>query len=207
MFSLEETVIQWVFELYETIGYTGVFVFMILEPTVLPFPGEIVLGLAGWILAKSTLDIFILSFLALLGSLIGCSAEYYLSKLLGRKILTNYGKYFFITNEDFYKTETLFVKYGFYFVFISRLIPLFPKSVTSIIAGIYKMNILTYCLITLIGTYPSILAYLYIGNKLGMKYERILDYIDPIKLPILVVIISLVVFYFFYKFYKMKKTI
>ena len=76
MLSLENTIIEWVVNTFEWLGYPGIFIFMIIEPTVLPFPGEIILTLAGWLLVKSTFGLIIVSALASTGTLIGCSVEY-----------------------------------------------------------------------------------------------------------------------------------
>ena len=141
MLSLENTIIEWVVNTFEWLGYPGIFIFMVIEPTVLPFPGEIILTLAGWLLVKSTFGLIIVSALASTGTLIGCSVEYYLSNKYGISLIDKFGKYVFISSYDIQKSEKYFIKYGSMFVILTRLIPLFPKPITSIIAGIYKMNI------------------------------------------------------------------
>ncbi|MEC7837546.1 MAG: DedA family protein [Chloroflexota bacterium] len=207
MLSLENTIIDWVISSYETLGYLGIVIFMVIEPTVLPFPGEIILTLAGWVLVNSTIDMILLSFLATFGTLIGCLIEYYITKTFGISLIKKYGKYFFITEKEIEKTEIYFIKYGYYFVFFTRFIPLFPKSLTSIISGVYKMNVFKFSIITFLASLPSNYLYLYLGNRLGEKYMEISEYIDPIKTPILVIILLLALFYFVSKFYKMKKRI
>lgn len=205
MFSIENTIISWVINSYETIGYPGIFFFMVVEPTVLPFPGEIILTLAGWLLVNNNYDLFYVSTIATVGTLIGCLIEYYISRKFGLKLISKFGKYFFITEKDIEKTESYFLRYGYYFLFITRFIPLFPKPLTSIIAGIYKMNIYKYSLITFSASFPANLLYIYVGNKLGKNYENIAVYIDPVKLPLLIIIFILILFYFVIKFYKLKK--
>ena len=96
MLSLENTIIEWVVNTFEWLGYPGIFIFMIIEPTVLPFPGEIILTLAGWILVESTFGLIIVSALASTGTLIGCSVEYYLSNKYGISLIDKFGKYVFI---------------------------------------------------------------------------------------------------------------
>ena len=204
MLSLENTIIEWVVNTFEWLGYPGIFIFMIIEPTVLPFPGEIILTLAGWILVESTFGLIIVSALASTGTLIGCSVEYYLSNKYGISLIDKFGKYVFISSYDIQNSEKYFIKYGSIFVILTRLIPLFPKPITSIIAGIYKMNIYKFIIITFIASFPSNLLYIYVGTKLGTNYEKISEYINPIRTPLLIGLGLIILFYFMFKFYKIR---
>ena len=204
MLSLENTIIEWVVNTFEWLGYPGIFIFMIIEPTVLPFPGEIILTLAGWLLVKSTFELIIVSALASTGTLIGCSIEYYLSNKYGISLIDKFGKYVFISSYDIQNSEKYFIKYGSMFVILTRLIPLFPKPITSIIAGIYKMNIYKFAIITFIASFPSNLLYIYVGTKLGTNYEKISEYINPIRTPLLIGLGLIILFYFTFKFYKIR---
>lgn len=207
MFSIENSIINWIINSYETLGYPGIFFFMVIEPTVLPFPGEIILTLAGWLLVNNYYDLFYVSLLATIGTLIGCTIEYYIARRFGIKLLNKFGRYFLITENDIKKTESYFLKYGYVFVFITRFIPLFPKPLTSIIAGVYRMNIYKFSIITFIASFPSNYLYIYVGNRLGKNYNNIAEYIDPIKLPLFILGFALVLFYFAFKFYKIKRSI
>ena len=178
---------------------------MVLEPTVLPFPGEIILTLAGWLLVSNHYELLFISLLATTGTLLGCLIEYYISRIFGLSLINRFGKYVFISERDINKTQSHFLKYGYYFVFITRFIPLFPKSLTSTVAGIYKMNIFKYSMITFAASFPSNYLYIYIGNKLGRNYYDISKYLEPVKIPILITLALLVLFYFVYKFYKIKR--
>ena len=204
MLSLENTIIEWVVNTFEWLGYPGIFIFMIMEPTVLPFPGEIILTLAGWILVESTFGLIIVSALASTGTLIGCSVEYYLSNKYGISLIDKFGKYVFISSYDIQNSEKYFIKYGSMFVILTRLIPLFPKPITSIIAGIYKMNIYKFIIITFIASFPSNLLYIYVGTKLGTNYEKISEYINPVRTPLLIGLGLIILFYFMFKFYKIR---
>ncbi|MCH2494471.1 MAG: DedA family protein [Dehalococcoidia bacterium] len=204
MLSLENTIIEWVVNTFEWLGYPGIFIFMIIEPTVLPFPGEIILTLAGWILVESTFGLIIVSALASTGTLIGCSVEYYLSNKYGISLIDKFGKYVFISSYDIQNSEKYFIKYGSMFVILTRLIPLFPKPITSIIAGIYKMNIYKFIIITFIASFPSNLLYIYVGTKLGTNYEKISEYINPVRTPLLIGLGLIILFYFMFKFYKIR---
>lgn len=204
--SLENSIIEWITKVLETIDYFGVFILMILDPTALPIPAEIILPLSGWILVDNFGEVLFLSLIATVGSTIGCIIEFYLARALGRKFIIKYGKYIFITEEDLQKQERVLRQNQFYFIFFTRLIPLIPKSITSIIAGIYNLNLYKFTIFTFIATFPTLFTYVYIGNNLGENYSEIRNYVGGYGIPILIFLLLCMLFYFLFKFYKMKQS-
>ena len=77
-------------------GYLGIFLLMTVESSFIPFPSEIVLVPAGYLASKGEMSIGMIMTSALGGSMVGALINYYLALTLGRKILSKYGKYFFI---------------------------------------------------------------------------------------------------------------
>ncbi|MCH2673808.1 MAG: DedA family protein [Dehalococcoidia bacterium] len=203
--SLENSIIEWITKVLETIDYLGVFILMILDPTALPVPAEIILPLAGWILADNISQVFLLSLIATIGSTIGCLFEFYLAKAVGRKFIIKYGKYLFISEEDLMKQEKFFVKNQFYFIFITRMIPFIPKTITSVISGIYNLNFYKYVAYTFIASYPTLFIYVYIGNNLGENYSEIKNYVGGFGFPILIILIIVIIGYFLFKYFKIKQ--
>ena len=203
--SLENSIIEWITTVLETIDYLGVFILMILDPTALPVPAEIILPLAGWILADNISQVLLLSLIATIGSTIGCLFEFYLAKAVGRKFIIKYGKYLFISEEDLLKQEKFFVKNQFYFIFITRMIPFIPKTITSVISGIYNLNFYKYVAYTFIASYPTLFIYVYIGNNLGENYSEIKNYVGGFGFPILIILIIVIIGYFLFKYFKIKQ--
>lgn len=203
--SLENSIIEWITKVLETIDYLGVFILMILDPTALPVPAEIILPLAGWILADNISQVFLLSLIATIASTIGCLFEFYLAKAVGRKFIIKYGKYLFISEEDLIKQEKFFVKNQFYFIFITRMIPFIPKTITSVISGIYNLNFYKYVAYTFIASYPTLFIYVYIGNNLGENYSEIKNYVGGFGFPILIIFLIVIIGYFLFKYFKMKQ--
>ena len=203
--SLENSIIEWITKVLETIDYLGVFILMILDPTALPVPAEIILPLAGWILADNISQVFLLSLIATIGSTIGCLFEFYLAKAVGRKFIIKYGKYLFISEEDLMKQEKFFVKNQFYFIFITRMIPFIPKTITSVISGIYNLNFYKYVAYTFIASYPTLFIYVYIGNNLGENYSEIKNYVGGFGFPILIIFLIVIIGYFLFKYFKIKQ--
>src|SRR3990172_12024922 len=55
--ALEEYLIPLLESLYRSMGYLGVFLAMSIESACIPLPSEIVLPLAGWMVAKGEFDL------------------------------------------------------------------------------------------------------------------------------------------------------
>ena len=80
------------------------------------------------------------------------------------------------------------------------------RSITSIIAGIYNLNLYKFTIFTFIATFPTLFTYVYIGNNLGENYSEIRNYVGGYGIPILIILLLCMLFYFLYKFYKMKQS-
>ena len=103
------------------------------------------------------------------------------------------------------KQEKFFVKNQFYFIFITRMIPFIPKTITSVISGIYNLNFYKYVAYTFIASYPTLFIYVYIGNNLGENYSEIKNYVGGFGFPILIILIIVIIGYFLFKYFKIKQ--
>jgi membrane protein DedA with SNARE-associated domain len=179
---------------------------MCLESTALPLPSELILPFSGWILVKdsSIVQITILTIIASVGSVSGSLIEYFIAKTLGRAFFKKYGKYILFDENDLNKAESFFKKYGSYFVFWGRFIPGI-RGFIAIPAGLTKMNIYKFSILTFAGSFPWIFIYIYLGNMLGENYLVVQKYIKPIEIPLLLILFCSMIFFFCYKFYKIRK--
>ncbi|MGB2111479.1 MAG: DedA family protein [Patescibacteria group bacterium] len=57
-----------------------------------------------------------------------------------KSLIHKYGKYFFIKDEHYQKTEEYFLKHGVITTFLARFITVI-RQLISIPAGVFKMNI------------------------------------------------------------------
>ncbi|MDR2458051.1 MAG: VTT domain-containing protein [Clostridiales Family XIII bacterium] len=123
--------------------------------------------------------------LSLIGMIIGTFISYYLGKLLGtdffRKLLGefNFEKYKYYLNEK---------KSGFA-VALVYIIPGFPKDIFAYIAGINRMNLWKFILISTIARLPGVIVSIAAGELLVKK-----AYLFLIIIGILVIIIFIILF-------------
>jgi membrane protein DedA with SNARE-associated domain len=72
-----------------SLGYVGIYFYMLLVGTFIPVPSELVLLPAGYLAAKGDMNLWLVWFCAALGSLSGALINYFLAKYLVNKILKN----------------------------------------------------------------------------------------------------------------------
>ena len=95
MGEILSSMINWIVELVGTLGYAGIFIMMFLESSFFPFPSEVVMIPAGYLVYTGEMNAFIAVICGVGGSLAGALFNYYLALKLGREFLIRYGKYVF----------------------------------------------------------------------------------------------------------------
>ena len=71
----------------DSIGYVGVYIYMVLVGTFIPVPSELVLLPSGYLAAEGKKNLFLLWVCGALGSLTGALINYFLAKFLVNKFL------------------------------------------------------------------------------------------------------------------------
>ena len=70
-----------------SLGYVGIYFYMLLVGTFIPVPSELVLLPAGYLAAKGDMDLYLVWFCAALGSLSGALINYFLAKYIVNRFL------------------------------------------------------------------------------------------------------------------------
>jgi membrane protein DedA with SNARE-associated domain len=170
-----QTLIDWLLATILKLGYTGIFLLMAMESSVIPVPSELVMPPAGYWAAEGKMNMVVAIICGTIGSLLGAYANYFAAHYLGRPLLLKYGKYVWITEEKFAKVETFFHKHGEISTFIGRLLPV-VRHLISLPAGLAGMNHWKFSLYTLLGAgiWCTVLAL--IGYVIGENQELIVRY-------------------------------
>lgn len=180
----------------EVYGYPAIFVLMALESMIAPVPSELVMPFAGYVAAQGKLDFVLVNVFALGGSLLGSLVSYYAGKILGRKLVVQYGRWLGLRPRHLEWTEKWFNRHGTKTVFIARFIPV-VRHLISIPAGISRMALGPFLAMTLVGAtlWNGFLAYL--GMALRGQYGLIVQYSEA--LDILIVILLLIALLYAWK--------
>jgi membrane protein DedA with SNARE-associated domain len=106
------SIIDFIVQTVGSLGYSGIFIMMFLESSFFPFPSEVVMIPAGYLVFKGEMNMYLVLLFGILGSLSGALFNYYLAIKYGRKFLIKYGRYFFVKEETIIKMEEFFKLHG-----------------------------------------------------------------------------------------------
>ena len=206
MIGIIETLSNTAIYLIQTFGYWGVFIAMTLESACIPFPSEITMPFAGFVVWQGTTDMTILgiTLVATVANLFGSLIAYTVGSVGGRPLLEKYGKYILISHSKLDLADKWFEKYGYEAVLISRLLPII-RTFISLPAGIAHMDIKKFVIYTFLGSLPWCFALGYLGFLLGPQWEVIRNYFHILDIIVGIGIVALII-YLIYKYkYKVNK--
>ncbi|MBR4076476.1 MAG: DedA family protein [Lentisphaeria bacterium] len=154
-----------------------IFLFMAVESSFIPFPSEVVMIPAGFLLFRYPLptgihwlDFLIVVLAGLAGSLLGAYVNYFLAAKLGKPFLRKYGKYVLLSEKALDRADEIFLKYGDMVTFVCRLLPAI-RQIISIPAGISGMDLKRFSFFTGLGAgiWSAILAAIgyFLGYSVG----------------------------------------
>ncbi|MBI4843930.1 MAG: DedA family protein [Nitrospirae bacterium] len=194
--------IMWLVNTIGDMGYTGIFLLMAMESSVIPVPSELVMPPAGYLAHQGEMNAWIAIFWGTAGSLVGAYANYFAAHYLGRPLLLRYGKYVWITEEKFAKVEKYFKDHGEISTFIGRLLPV-VRHLISLPAGLAGMNHFKFSFYTLAGAGIWVTILTYIGYFIGANQELIMKYSRQALIG--VVVISAVIIFFYVRAHQKKR--
>ncbi len=196
--DLLHEIIAFLVQTMSSLGYIGIFALMFLESTFFPFPSEVVMIPAGYLAYQGDMNIYIVLFMGISGSLAGALLNYYLSRTLGRKLLLKYGHYIWFEEDKLIKMEKFFKAHGEISTFNGRLIPVIRQYI-SLPAGLSNMNIFKFSLYTSLGAGVWVTILTLLGYMLGNNQELIKEHLQTITLITLVSITIMSVVYIKYR--------
>jgi len=187
-------VINWLVTTIGSMGYTGIFLLMAMESSVIPIPSEIIMPPAGYLVHEGKMNMALVIVSGTLGSLFGAYVNYFAAHWLGRPLLVKYGHYVLIREETLVRVERYFAEHGEISTFIGRLLPVI-RHLISIPAGLAGMNHLKFSLYTLLGAFLWVTILTFVGYFLGENQALIAQYSHQIVLGLLVFSVGLVAVY------------
>ncbi len=179
----------------ESLGAPGAGISIDLENLFPPLPSEVILPLSGFTASKGEMDLLDVLVCTTLGSVIGALALYAVGALLGReRTLAIAAKLPLVKTSDIEKTEAWFQRHGRKTVFFGRMIPIF-RSLISIPAGVERMPILTFTLLTIAGSAIWNTIFVMAGYWLGEQWELVESYVGIGTYVVIgLVVLAIVVF-------------
>jgi membrane protein DedA with SNARE-associated domain len=200
--ALEHQLVEFLMNLFQTIGWFGVVVIMALESANIPIPSEVTMPLAGWMLVQAQgLSPWHAILLGGLWGAVGCTLGSVISYALGawggRPLVERYGKYILVQEEDLEKADRWFARWGDWAAFISRLLPI-VRTFISFPAGVVRMNFPRFSLFSFVGSFIWCGLLALGGYYFGEHWEELRALMRPFDIPIALVIVAALIYYVYH---------
>lgn len=206
-----EEIAIWLFELIKTYGPLSVFLGVVLEEIIVPIPSSVVIMAAGALLIPAGISLsdavfrafFTIAVPASFGTVVGSFFVYGIGYYGGKPILQRLHRFLDFSWKD---VEKISRKLGkgkkiWLSIFILRLIPVFPTSPVSFVAGALRLDIKKYALATFLGAVPRNFILAFFGWYFGSAYVSIAGSLNLLE-NIVLLSILLLVGYFLYKHHR-----
>ena len=178
---------QIITEFISRFGYAAIFILILLENVLPIVPSEIILTFAGLMSVKSHLSILTLFIIATIASFIGLLILYYICRLISEerlyRFIDRHGKWIKLKSKDLKRANDWFKKYGVWAVLI------------TIPAGVNRMNVVTFTVISLIGTTIWNFGLILLGRTLSDSFGMLMTGLHTYSRIMYVVIIIAVIYF------------
>jgi membrane protein DedA with SNARE-associated domain len=166
----------WAIRIMETLGAPGAGVAVALENLFPPIPSEVILPLAGFTASQGNMSLLAAIVWTTIGSVAGALVLYWIGALIGpERTRAIAARLPLIKVSDIDRTEAWFQRHGRKTVFFGRMVPLF-RSFVSIPAGVERMPMATFLLLTTLGSLIWNSVFVISGYVLGENRRVIEDY-------------------------------
>lgn len=201
---------QWIIQMMEEFGYFGVAFLIALENIFPPIPSEIILTFGGFMTTYTSLNVWLVILMATIGSVLGGTVLYGIGRILDAEKLERIlsgriGKILRLKPQDVQRAQNWFARKGNITVFFCRFIPI-VRSLISIPAGMMKMKIGSFLLLTTMGTAIWNTVLVWLGVFAGASWEKIVNYLGVYsEAALIVLIIGAILFAVFFFNHRVKK--
>jgi membrane protein DedA with SNARE-associated domain len=186
---------DWVVGLMETFGAPGAGLAVFAENLFPPIPSEVILPLAGFTASRGELDLVAAIAFTTLGSLLGAFVLYGLGAWLGRDRMRRLARHIPLVDvRDVDRTEDWFTRHGSKAIFFGRLVPIF-RSFISIPAGIERMPLLKFGLLTLAGSLIWNTTLILAGYLLGEQWHVVEEYAGILQWVVIAAVVAAVAWF------------
>ncbi|HET7586663.1 MAG TPA: DedA family protein [Gammaproteobacteria bacterium] len=175
-------------------GYRGIVLLMAIESACIPLPSEVVMPFSGYLVATGQFNLWAVALAGAVGCVLGSLVAYYAGLRGGRPLVQKYGRYVLISEADLDLADRWFERYGDIAIFVSRLLPV-VRTFISFPAGVARMRLVRFVVLTFAGSYIWCLGLAWIGLKLGEHWDTLGVYFHRFDAVIVLLAIAGLIWY------------
>lgn len=186
--SILFAITNFITQVIDSMGYTGVALLMAIESAAIPLPSEVIMPFSGFLVESGRFSLLGLAMAGAIGSVIGSAVTYALGYYGGRKLIIRYGRYVLISQKDLELTEKFFARFGAVSSLIGRVLPV-VRTFISIPAGIGKVPLKPFLFYTFVGSWVWSYFLAWLGVRLGENWHQLEAYFRKFDLLVGAVIL------------------
>ena len=176
---------DWTVGLMDVIGAPGAALAIALENLFPPLPSEVILPMAGLAASRGSFTLFEAIAWTTAGSIVGALMLYGLGAWLGLvRLRAIAAKLPLVDERDIDRTVAWFSRHGGKAVFFGRMLPIF-RSLISIPAGVVRMPLWRFGLLTLAGSLIWNSVFVLSGFFLGEQWHVVEEYAGVLQYAVI----------------------
>jgi len=186
---------DWAVSLMDVIGPAGAGIAIAMENLFPPLPSEVILPMAGLAASRGSFSLVEALVWTTGGSIVGALLLYGLGAWLGvARLRAIAARLPLLHPEDIDRTVAWFARHGAKAVFFGRMIPIF-RSLISIPAGITRMPIRRFVLLTAAGSLVWNSIFVLSGYFLGASWHIVERYAEILQYVVIAVAVAAVAWF------------
>jgi membrane protein DedA with SNARE-associated domain len=201
--SVTESLVNIAWHFVRDAGLPAVFVLMVAESACIPIPSEATMLFAGFAVADPGqshahhhLTILGITVAGVLGNLVGSWIAYGVGRGGRLELLERHGRWLHITPARLAQADRWFARWGAPAVFFGRLLPV-VRTFISLPAGVGRMPLARFTILTLAGCIPWVLALGLIGQAVGSDWKSVKDGLSYVDYAVVVLVVLAVIYLIF----------
>lgn len=186
--GITDAISNWAIGVIDAIGLWGIFLLMAPESANVPIPSEPTMLFAGFSVYRGEYSLWAAALVATFANLVGSWISYAVG-YHGRQSVMTRNRLFHISDAQLERAHGWFERYGAAAVFFSRMLPI-VRTFISLPAGVARMRLSTFTLLTFLGALPWNLGLVALGRAAAGSWEdwrARLRYVD-ITIAVLIVV-------------------
>jgi membrane protein DedA with SNARE-associated domain len=172
-----QTILNWIIQY----GYIGLFCLLMLGIVGVPFPDELTMTCAGYLIFKGYLQPGPTIITAFLGSVCGISLSYAIGRVVGTSLIERYGHRFHVTPGKLKSINEWFERFGKWTLVFGYFLTGF-RHLVAIVAGTARLRISAFALFAYTGAFIWSVTFISLGYILGGQWTRIAGHAETAAL-------------------------
>ena len=188
----------WIASVVDAIGYPGIFFLMIIEGILTPIPSEFIMPFAGFLASQSRFNIALVIVVGTAGAAIGNVVAYQIGSKLGRPLVSRYGRFIGLGDDDLRWAESWFSRYGSFGVLIGHAVP-GVRSIISFPAGIGRMDLRRFVAFSTIGAAIWNTVLVVAGYYLLERWTIFAETTENVDLYVVLAVLGILIGYVYWR--------